>query len=109
MLRFLFFGLIPLMLIFAAPVFQLILSIKALKGKTKLNLLWVSFIDLILGVLLPVGATFISIYGLPPGTKCATGSVGLVLGGWMITAMTVPIIGIVMSALYHFKHKSGLS
>ncbi|MBB3055617.1 hypothetical protein [Mucilaginibacter gotjawali] len=81
MLRFLFFGLIPLMLIFAAPVFQLILSIKALKGKTKLNLLWVSFIALILGVLLPVGATFISIYGLPPGTKCATGSVGLVLGG----------------------------
>jgi hypothetical protein len=105
MISRLFFVFIPLILIFAAPVFQLVLSVYVLKGRIKLNLFWVNLIALALGVSLPVCAMMISMYGLPAGVKCATGCTAFLIFGLMITIISFPIVAIFIYLQYRIKNK----
>jgi hypothetical protein len=87
------------------PLLQVALSVRVLKGKTSLNLLFVDFIALIIGGILPVCATMISLLGFPSALKCADGCFAFVILGWMITAVFIPIIGLVVYIIYRKKHK----
>jgi len=109
MISYLVFVLVQLLLIFAAPVFQLVLSTRRLREKTKLDLFWVSFIALILGFSLSVCATLIAIYGLPAGTRCATGCMAFLIVGIMITLTTAPIIGIIMYVIFRINRKPSVN
>jgi len=106
MISYLFFVILPLIFVFAALVFQVIVSIFVLKGKLKLRLFWVNFMALMLGILLPAGVTMILIHGLPPGPQCITGLMSFVFGGVFITVITVPVIAIITWLIYRFKRKS---
>jgi len=108
MISYLFFFILPLLLIFAAPVFQVLASVYVLKRKIKSGLFWVNFMSLILGFLLPAGAIIIAVYGLPPGPQCLTGPMSLVFGGIMITVIFVPIIAIIIYLIHRFKRNRHL-
>lgn len=99
------FILTKLTLVIAAPIIQIILSICFLYGKTRLNLLWITIIAFISGVILPPAATVLAIASLPPGPNCITGEVAMAILGWMITAFFTPIIWLSFYILSRYRQR----
>jgi len=100
---------VPFLLLFVAPFIQITLSSLRLKGRIKLPLLVIDVLALILGIFLSVVAMIISMYGLPPDIKCATGCAVFVVFGFLITVTAVPIIAMVTFLAYGSKNKTTVS
>jgi hypothetical protein len=96
---------IPFLLLFVAPCMQIILSLLRLKGRIKLPLLIIDVLALSLGFVLSIASMGVSIYGLSPGIKCATGCAAFVFFGFLITVIAVPIIAIVTFLAHRSKKK----
>jgi len=93
-----------LLLLFAAPIWQIIFSVKRIKGRTNIMLALTAFISLMLGLILSFSVSAYAIYTVPPGTKCITGEVAIFFLGAMITIFFVPIIEIITSIIYYHKY-----
>ncbi len=106
MFHFLAFSIIPLILLLTAPVLQVVASIFVLRGKIRLGLFWVNFLAIIAGFILPVCATMLAIAGLPAGIKCITGYVGMVILGWMIGVVVIPIVALVFYIIFLRRKKN---
>jgi hypothetical protein len=98
---------IPLILIFSPPVLQIKLSSLRSKGKIAMPLWCINLLALALGVILPVIAMFVSMYGLPAGVKCATGCVAFAVLGFLINAIAIPVIALL--GYLSNKSKAGLT
>jgi hypothetical protein len=97
--------LVELVLIFAAPVAHIILSILHFTGHVKLSITIITLICLIAGIVLPVLASYIDIVNLPTNVKCATGSVGFAFLGMFFTIAVIPASAIIFSIIAHYKRK----
>lgn len=97
------FAWIPLVLIILAPVIQVILSSLKFRKKIKLQHSYIFLIAMLLGFALPAIATLIAMSGLPLGVKCATGQMGLVILGWLISAVTIPLIAVITCFIHWSK------
>lgn len=96
--------LLLLLLLFAAPIGQIIFSIKRMKSHTNICLALIAFISLISGFILSFTVAAYAIYRVPPGTKCITGEVAIFFAGAMITTFFVPVIALVFSIIYYYRH-----
>jgi hypothetical protein len=96
---------IPLVLMFFAPGLQLYLSSLRIKNKIIMPLLAITLISFLLGIILPVLAMFISMMGLSPQIKCATGCTAFLGLGILITIITTPIIGLISFIKYRDRQK----
>jgi hypothetical protein len=83
-----------LLLMTITPVIHTTLSIKRLKNKITFPLWAINLISAVLGFSLPVLAMFVSMTGLAPGIKCATGCVGFMALGWLVSIISFPIIAV---------------
>jgi hypothetical protein len=101
MILFLF----EILLMIAAPVVHIILCILYVTGRIKMSMVIISLICLIVGVLLPLLASYIDIMNLPSDVKCATGSVGFAFLGMLFTVVVIPISAIIFSITAHYKRK----
>jgi hypothetical protein len=101
----LFFFWIPLILIFLTPVVQVVLSSLSLKRKIKMPLWGINLVSVLLGFVLPIAATIISMLGLPLGTRCATGCIGVAILGFLIAIIAIPLIGVINYIIYLKKQK----
>ena len=99
---------IPLILIFVAPVMQVILCSLRIKGKLTNSIGVITAQMMLLGIALPVLATYISMASLPPDIKCATGCITFVVIGLFMTMVFIPIAGVVSYWAYQSKHKKDL-
>lgn len=105
MIDYIVFALIPLVLIFTAPILQIIFSVLTLLSKTRLTLFWITFLALVAGSVLPVAAGQLTIAGLPPGAKCLMPNAAFVIGGWIITMVSVPAISFIFFIIYWFTKR----
>jgi hypothetical protein len=96
---------IPLVLMVFAPGFQVYLSSLRLKNKITMPLLAIFLMSFLLGLILSVFAMFISMMGLSPQIKCATGCTAFLGLGILITIITTPIIGLVSFIKYRDRQK----
>jgi heme/copper-type cytochrome/quinol oxidase subunit 2 len=64
-----------------------------------------TLVCMILGVVLPVFASYIDIMNLPPDVKCATPSVGFAFLGLLITVIFVPLSAIIFYFMVYYKRK----
>jgi hypothetical protein len=97
--------LLSLLLMIAAPIIHIILCSLRVAGRTRLTVIATTLICLIAGTILPVLASYIDIINLPPGTKCATPSVGFAFLGFAITGTVIPLTAIIFSIIIHYKNK----
>jgi hypothetical protein len=97
---------IQLLMIIAAPIIQIILSVYKLRNKIAWHLSVITFVSFLLGIILPIAATVLSISSLPKGIRCVTGFIGIAAIGFMITAITVPIIWATFRLMQHYKLKN---
>ncbi|MFD0763885.1 hypothetical protein ACFQZI_03425 [Mucilaginibacter lutimaris] len=101
----LIFAIIPLLLLFTAPVIQVVLSSKKVHGKIALSFIGINIISLLLGIILPLVATYIFICGISSNIKCITGVEGVAIIGFLITFIATPIIAIISYSNYKSNQK----
>lgn len=97
--------LLSLILMIAAPVMHVILCSLRVAGRLRLSITVVTLLCLIMGIILPVLATYIDIINLPPGVKCATPSVGFAFLGFVITGTVIPVSAILFYVIAYYKKK----
>jgi hypothetical protein len=105
----LIFGVVPLVLLFTAPIVQIILSRRKLNNNTIFSLGSIAAISFILGIVFPVAATYIALCGLSPDIKCATGIIGIAPLGIFITIVTTPVISLIFYLMDKAKRKASIS
>ena len=88
----LIFGILPFVLLFTAPIVQIVLSRQGLKDNTTFSFGNIAVISLILGIILPIAATYIALCGLSPDIKCAMGITGIAPLGIFITIVTTTVV-----------------
>ncbi len=111
MMERLFVGWLPLILTVASPVAYVILSIRKVKNKSTIPLGKSASILFLLGLVLPVLATILSMYSVTyfePGIKCLTGFVGFAPFGWFLTIFIIPITYVISSSVWESKHPNDL-
>jgi hypothetical protein len=96
---------IPLIIISIGTFLQLILSIFKIKGKLKMPFWDINLVSMGVGLLFLITVTLISIFAMPPGAKCITGEVNFLIGSFLITLATTPLIWGCCFLIYHFKNK----
>jgi protein-S-isoprenylcysteine O-methyltransferase Ste14 len=101
---FVFF--IPLIINFLPLVFQVKLSRMRIKDKTNLPLYAITLISFALVVTLSFVAFIISMWALPPNTKCAVGCTSFLGMGALQFFITTPLIAIVSYLRYTNTHKT---
>lgn len=94
-----------LCLLIIAPLIQIVLSILKINNKIRLPLWFIGLLCLVLGIGLSWLAMYIDMVNLPPGTKCATPSVGIIYLGFLITIVTVPLITLVCYFINYRRKK----
>lgn len=105
----LIFGILPIVLLFTAPIVQIVLSRKRLKDKTHFTLGGIVTLTFILGIIFPIAATYIAICGLSPDIKCATGIAGIAPLGIFITIVATPVIALIFYLMDKSKRKAAIS
>ncbi|WP_158827428.1 hypothetical protein [Mucilaginibacter lacusdianchii] len=88
-----------------APVAHIILCSLHIAGRISLSIILITLICFLLGIVLPVLASYLDIINLPPGTKCATPSVGFAFLGISLTAVVIPVSTIIFSVITYYKKK----
>ena len=108
-MKFFLFAILPLILISAVPTLQL--KLISLKNKDKINLSIgaITLISFLAGIIFSILSPFISMMGLSPDIRCATGCFGFLGLGFLITLILVPIIGIFSYVSYLKKHKNTIA
>ncbi len=89
----------------AAPIIHLILCSLRLTYRIRLSVVAITLMCLLAGMVSPVIASYVDIINLPPGTKCATPSVGFAFLGLAITGAVIPVTAIIFSILIYRKSK----
>ena len=105
-------GIIALLLIFVAPIIQIIWSNRRLNNKTQMPIGGIVVLMAAMGVGLSLGASYLSYSSMPPANhywSCLGGGAAFMMLGGIIALIGVPIIGIVYMIIYYFKigHLSG--
>ena len=101
---------IPTLLLLTPTIFQIVYTVKRIKKKTRISLFFTFLLALFLGFILPIAATFISMYGLNLGfnqdeRKCVTGVEGFTFFGIGLTIILTPLIGLTGALIQYFKTK----
>ncbi len=94
-----------LLLMVAAPTIHITLCSLRLAYRIRLSVIAITLRCLLGGMILPIIASYIDIINLPPGTKCATPSVGFAVLGLAITGAVIPVTAIIFSFLIYRKNK----
>lgn len=94
-----------LLLMVAAPTIHITLCSLRLAYRIRLSVIAITLRCLLAGMVLPIIASYIDIINLPPGTKCATPSVGFAFLGLAITGAVIPVTAIIFSFLIYRKNK----
>jgi hypothetical protein len=99
-------GIIPLLILLIAPVLQIVWLSRRVKNKTNSPAGLITLLMMILCIFLSVIAMTVSVNGFSAaGIRCATGAVGFLVIGVMISLIIIPIIGIIGGIIYHYRHK----
>lgn len=97
---------IILVLIFSAPIVQIILSILRIGKRITLPLSWIAALTFISGLVLSYYAMILAEpRPLPVAPRCSPESF-ILLGGIISTTISTPIIGIVSYIAYRIKQKN---
>jgi len=97
--------LLELFLMVAAPVAHIVLGVLHITGRIKLSISAITLICLIAGIVLPFLVSYIDIINLPPDVKCATGSVGFIFLGLIITIAVIPASALIFYTIAYYKQK----
>jgi branched-subunit amino acid ABC-type transport system permease component len=92
-----------LLMLIAAPILQIVLSVLRIKQSLSLSLIAIAGIAFITGILLSIWAMNIimdAIPASPGGFKCGIGAAAVMLGGFFITMVSVPVIGLASYLFY---------
>ena len=108
-MKFFLFAILPLILISTAPTLQL--KLISLKNRDNINLSIgaITLISFLVGIIFSILSPFISMMGLSPDIRCATGCFGFWGLGLLITFIPVPIIGLFSYEIYHKKQKNTIA
>jgi hypothetical protein len=97
-------------LLFTAPILQIILSVLKLNSKIKLHLFIIFFVALFTGLacsFLSMKIVLDQMRALAPDRYiCGMPAMALLLGGLFITFIATPIITIVCHFIYRYLHKA---
>ena len=109
-MRILFGLIIPTLLIILPICFQLVYSVRRIKDKTQMSLLRICLFTFVMGLILAIAATYISIYGLsiginPDEPQCIIGVPLFAFAGIGLTLVFTPMIGIAGALVVHYKRK----
>jgi len=72
-----------------------------IKGQTKLSIISIFFLSVLLAGLLATLAFIISLYGLPPDIKCASGCTAFIGLGLFNVCFVMPLIGLISLISYY--------
>lgn len=100
-----FIFLLTLLLMCAAPILHIIWCLFRLKGKANVTILLVTAVCLLLGIALPILASYIDIANLHSDTRCATGSVGFAMVGMALTVIIIPVSSVAFYIYEYLKFK----
>lgn len=96
---------IPLILILIAPILQWKLSSRRINDQIKLPIIAIFFFSFLLAAALATLAFVISLLGVPPNIKCATGCTVFISLGLLNVCFIIPVIGIIGSIRYYKAHQ----
>jgi len=98
---------LALLMTFAAPVIQIVLCTLKLKNKINLNLIYISLLTLLLGIVLSIGAFYLlcSLINVNE-TRCVTGEAGITMCGFFITIVLTPLIAVIFATIAYLKNKN---
>lgn len=96
---------VPMLMLFIAPVIQIVYSVKRINGSTKLSLASIAGSTLILGLILSIAGVVVSMWLLPSDIRCATACIGFAPLGLMILCITTPITFFISLNRYRSKQK----
>jgi hypothetical protein len=91
-------------------IFQIFFTVKRINGKSSLSLFSIFLLTVFLGLILPIAASFISMYGFTYGMNsrdslCVTGITAFMFYGIGMNIILTPIIGIAGTRIQYFKFK----
>jgi uncharacterized membrane protein len=109
-MRILFGLIIPTLLIILPICFQIVYTVRRIKDKTQMSLLRICLLTFVLGLVLSIAATYISILGLsiginPGEPQCITGISFFTFFGIGLTLILTPMIGIAGALIVHYKRR----
>ena len=108
MLYIIFVLLLPLILILAAPVINIILSVRRLTNKSTIPLWKSTILTFLLGMVLPILAIIVSLKAsgiFNPTVKCLTGLAIIVPFGWLLTIVLIPSTSYIFYSFIQEKEK----
>lgn len=99
-----------MLFILTPTVFQMVYTVLRIKNKTRLSIGVIFLLALVLGFILPIAATFISMFGLSTGSnpgelQCINGIQFFAFFGIGSTIVLAPIIGLTGALLHYVKNK----
>lgn len=99
---------IPLLMLFLMPIFQIIWSKRRVANKTNTPIWVIAALCLLGGIIASIGATVLLLYELPTpeegGPRCVSGAPGLAIIGIFINAVTAPLISYRYSKWIRIEH-----
>ncbi|OOQ58136.1 hypothetical protein [Mucilaginibacter pedocola] len=99
-----------LLILFTAPIIQLVLSVRRLSGRTRLPLWSIVIITYASGILCTSLAGYImSIRLSASGFRCGVPMVGGIFFGGFITVVVTPVIGIIFFFISQSKKKRAVT
>ncbi|MEO6522113.1 MAG: hypothetical protein ABIN91_10575 [Mucilaginibacter sp.] len=101
-------GYFALLMIFLAPIIQVILSTLKLKAKINLHLGIIALLAFVLGIILSISAFSLlcsQIQWKKNEIHCVTGEAGVMMCGFFITVACTPLIAIVFAAISYYRNK----
>ena len=109
-MRILLSLIIPTILLLAPTAFQIVYTVMRIKKKTQMSDNTIFLLTLVIGSILPIAATFISMYGLnyhinPGEKKCITGIEFFIFLGVAIAIILTPLIWLTGTLIQYFKTK----
>lgn len=109
-MRILFGLIIPALLITLPISFQIAYTVRRIKDKTQISLLTICLLTFVLGLILAIAATYISMYGLsiginPGEPQCIIGVPLFAFAGIGLTLVLTPMIGIAGALVVYYKRK----
>jgi len=102
---FMILFLLELLMMIAAPIAHIALSVLFVNGRIKLSIIVITLICLVTGIVLPILASYIDIINLPSDVRCATGSVGFAYVGMSLTVMIIPISALIFYLVLWYKRR----
>ncbi|NCD69698.1 hypothetical protein [Mucilaginibacter agri] len=88
---------------------QIVLCRLRIKGKIKSTIGVITAQMMLLGLVLPILATYISMMSLSSRIKCVTGCVTFAIFGIFLALFFVPAWGVISYFIYRSKHKNDIS